>query len=65
MRGIVAALRQKIHLSHCPNFPGRLYHRRETNGALFGRVTVLIAANKPSVDFCGYWQRSKVEKLAA
>ena len=34
-------------------------HRRQANGALFCRVTGLVAANKPSVDFCGYWQRSQ------
>jgi len=35
-------------------------HRRQANGAMFGRVTGLVATNKPSVDFCGYWQRNKL-----
>ena len=34
-------------------------HRRQPNGAMFGRVAGLVAANRPSVDFCGYWQRSR------
>jgi transposase-like protein len=34
-------------------------HRRQPNGTMFGRVTKLVAGNKPSVDFCGYWQRNR------
>src|SRR5271154_2391330 len=33
--------------------------RRQQNGGQFQRVIALVAANKPSVDFCGYWQRSQ------
>jgi transposase-like protein len=33
--------------------------RRQHNGGQFQRVIALVVANKPSVDFCGYWQRSK------
>ena len=32
-------------------------HRREANGEQFGSIVALVAKNKPSVDFCGYWQR--------
>jgi transposase-like protein len=32
-------------------------HRREANGTQVDRVVALALANKPSVDFCGYWQR--------
>jgi len=32
-------------------------HRREANGAQVGRVVGLAMAARPSVDFCGYWQR--------
>jgi transposase-like protein len=34
-------------------------HRRESNGAQFRSIVGLVAKNKPSVDFCGYWQRTK------
>ena len=33
--------------------------RRVANGEQVGRVAALAMANKPSVDFCGYWQRRK------
>lgn len=33
--------------------------RRQDNGGQFRRVVSLVAANGPSVDFCGYWQRSQ------
>jgi transposase-like protein len=33
-------------------------HRRDPNGVQVDRVTALAMRNKPSVDFCGYWQRS-------
>lgn len=33
--------------------------RRESNGEQFRRVVTLVAKNRPSVDFCGYWQRSR------
>ena len=34
-------------------------HRRVDNGAQVNRVAGLAMAARPSVDFCGYWQRSK------
>jgi transposase-like protein len=33
-------------------------HRREPNGGQVDRVVALAMRNKPSVDFCGYWQRA-------
>lgn len=33
-------------------------HRRMDNGSQVQRVTGLALAARPSVDFCGYWQRS-------
>ncbi len=33
--------------------------RRVANGEQVERVAGLAMANKPSVDFCGYWQRHK------
>jgi transposase-like protein len=33
-------------------------HRKEPNGFQVDRVVALAMRNKPSVDFCGYWQRS-------
>jgi transposase-like protein len=33
--------------------------RRQDNGGQFRRVVELVATNGPSVDFCGYWQRSR------
>src|SRR5712671_931898 len=33
-------------------------HRRDPNGSQVDRVVALAMRNKPSVDFCGYWQRS-------
>jgi transposase-like protein len=33
-------------------------HRRDSNGSQVDRVVALVMKNKPSVDFCGYWQRS-------
>jgi transposase-like protein len=33
-------------------------HRREANGAQFKAIVALVAKNKPSVDFSGYWQRA-------
>ncbi len=32
-------------------------HRRSSNGEQVSRVAMLALANKPSVDFAGYWQR--------
>ncbi len=32
-------------------------HRKEANGAQVDRLVTLAMRNKPSVDFCGYWQR--------
>ena len=34
-------------------------HRRISNGEQFRSVVGLVAKNRPSVDFCGYWQRAK------
>jgi hypothetical protein len=34
-------------------------HRRVDNGRQVKTVATLAMACKPSVDFCGYWQRSK------
>ena len=33
--------------------------RRQDNGGQFQRVVSLVTVNPPSVDFCGYWQRSR------
>ncbi|NYZ16635.1 IS1595 family transposase [Azospirillum sp. RWY-5-1] len=33
--------------------------RRDSNGMQFRRVVSLVTKNGPSVDFCGYWQRSR------
>lgn len=32
-------------------------HRRDANGG--HRVVALAMRNKPSIDFCGYWQRGR------
>jgi hypothetical protein len=34
-------------------------HRRHSNGAQVQGVLKLVVSNPPSVDFCGYWQRSR------
>jgi len=34
-------------------------HRRDPNGSQVDRVVALAMRNKPSVDFCGYWQRGR------
>jgi hypothetical protein len=34
-------------------------HRRDSNGLQLRAVLVLVTRNGPSVDFCGYWQRSR------
>jgi hypothetical protein len=34
-------------------------HRREANGSQVDRIVALAMHNKPSVDFCGYWQRGR------
>jgi transposase-like protein len=33
-------------------------HRRDANGNQVDRIVALAMRNKPSVDFCGYWQRN-------
>jgi hypothetical protein len=33
-------------------------HRKDPNGIQVDRVAMLAMRNKPSVDFCGYWQRN-------
>jgi transposase-like protein len=33
-------------------------HRQMSNGAQYRAIIGLVAKNKPSVDFCGYWQRN-------
>ena len=48
----------KAHSAHQAQL--REDHRREPNGAQVDRVVALVMRNKPSVDFCGYWQRAKV-----
>src|SRR4051794_22088603 len=35
-------------------------YRRVPNGTQVDRIVALAMHNKPSVDFCGYWQRSRV-----
>ena len=35
-------------------------HRRDPNGNQVDRIVALAMRNKPSVDFCGYWQRQRV-----
>jgi ISXO2-like transposase domain len=35
-------------------------HRREPNGGQVDRLVALAMANRPSVDFCGYWQRARI-----
>jgi hypothetical protein len=34
-------------------------HRRDPNGSQVDRLAALAMRNKPSVDFCGYWQRGR------
>jgi transposase-like protein len=34
-------------------------HKREANGSQVDRIVALAMGNKPSVDFCGYWQRGR------
>jgi transposase-like protein len=34
-------------------------HKREANGTQVDRIVALAMANKPSIDFCGYWQRRR------
>jgi len=34
-------------------------HRKDPNGFQVDRVVALAMRNKPSVDFCGYWQRGR------
>jgi hypothetical protein len=34
-------------------------HRKDPNGFQVDRVVALAMRNKPSVDFCGYWQRAR------
>ena len=45
-----------------PSPAWRDYHRRLDNGGSSDRSSALVAKNKPSVDFCGYWQRSSSPK---
>jgi hypothetical protein len=35
-------------------------HRRDPNGVQVDLVVALAMRNKPSGDFCGYWQRSRI-----
>ena len=35
-------------------------YRRVANGSQVDRIVALAMHNKPSVDFCGYWQRNRV-----
>lgn len=34
-------------------------HRREANGSQVNLIVALAMASKPSIDFCGYWQRGR------
>ena len=34
-------------------------HRRQSNGAQFAIVLGHVVSNPPSIDFCGYWRRSR------
>jgi transposase-like protein len=34
-------------------------HRRDSNGEQFKMIVALVAASRPSIDFCGYWQRRR------
>jgi hypothetical protein len=34
-------------------------HRRLSNGEQFRSIVALVAKNKPSVDFRGYWRRAR------
>lgn len=34
-------------------------HRRDANGSQVDRIVRLVMYAKPSVDFCGYWQRNR------
>jgi hypothetical protein len=38
-------------------------HRRQANGEQVQTVSALAMKCKPSVDFCGYWQRTRVTRL--
>lgn len=38
-------------------------HRQMSNGAQYRAVIGLVAKNKPSVDFCGYWQRNAMRPM--
>lgn len=40
-------------------------NRRRSNGDLFRSVLALVSANRPSVDFCGYWQRNQLATTEA
>jgi hypothetical protein len=35
-------------------------HRRDPNGSQVDRVVALAMRGKPSIDFCGYWQRHQI-----
>jgi ISXO2 transposase-like protein len=35
-------------------------HRRAPNGTQVDRIVALAMRHKPSVDFCGYWQRNRI-----
>ena len=34
-------------------------YRRSANGTQVDRIVALAMRNKPSIDFCGYWQRGR------
>jgi hypothetical protein len=38
-------------------------HRKDPNGFQVDRLLAPTMKNKPSVDFCGYWQRSPIIQL--
>ena len=37
--------------------------KREANGTQVDRIVALAMGNKPSVDFCGYWQRRDLNSI--
>jgi len=58
-RRVTAALRHQGLVRFAQEASWREDHRREANGEQVDRVVALAMANRPSVDFCGYWQRAQ------
>jgi hypothetical protein len=40
-------------------------HKRDPNGSQVDRIIALAMLNKPSIDFCGYWQRGRAAECSA